>query len=86
MFVHLNQMNGFARVAKHIPSNVMDQIEGYTAKLLMDVKSGTVNIRNLDLEKIGSVVLSKVSASDMSALSANLEGLLLILDNTSFKR
>lgn len=86
LFVHLNQMNGFARVAKHIPTNVMDQIEGYTAKLLMDVKSGAVNIRNLDLEKIGSAVLSKVSASDMSALSANLEGLLPILDNTSFKR
>ena len=86
VFVHLNQMNGFARVAKHIPSNVMDEIEGYTAKLLKDVKSGAVNIRNLDLEKIGSAVLSKVSASDMSALTANLEGLLPILDNTSFKR
>ena len=86
VFVPLAQMNGFARVAKHIPSNVMDEIEGYTSKLLADVKSGAVNIRNLDLEKIGSAVLSKVSASDMSALSANLDGLLPLLDNASFKR
>jgi len=85
VFVHLNQMNGFTRVAKHIPSNVMDEIEGYTAKLLRDVKSGAVDIRKLDLEKIGADVLSKVGARDMSALSANLAGLLPILDNASFK-
>ena len=85
LFVNINQMNGFARVATHIPSNVMGQIEGYTAKLLRDVRSGAVNIRNLDLQKIGSEVLSNVSARDMSALNANIEGLIPILENTSFR-
>lgn len=85
LFVNINQMNGFARVATHIPSNVMGQIEDYTAKLLRDVRNGTVNIRNLDLQKIGSEVLSNVSARDMSALSANIDGLIPILENASFR-
>jgi len=85
-FVFLNQMNGFARVAKHVPANVMDHIEGYTSKLLADVRSGAVNIRNINLEQLGSAVLSKVSAKDMAALNANLESLLPILDNASFNQ
>jgi hypothetical protein len=86
VFEQLNRMNGFARVARHVPANVMDEIEGYTTKLLADVKRGAVNIRNLDLNKIGSAVLSKVSAKDMSSLSANIDGLLPLLENASFKR
>jgi len=71
----LESMNSFSQVSNHIPSG-MEKIEMTAQRLAADIGSGSQNLQNLDLAKIGESVLSQCSTEDMDALAGNLGTLL----------
>jgi hypothetical protein len=69
---YLDQMNSFARVAKHIPGTMMSQIEHYADAITKDISSGKCDLGSLDLQRIGQDVLASCKPGDMAALANNI--------------
>lgn len=72
----LAQLQTTLRIRAAMPTNVMKTIEDYAASLADEVTSGRMGLANMDLEKVGTDVMSKLSEKEIEALMQNMPNLM----------
>lgn len=75
------QMASLISVDSAVPATMMSEIENYAKQLAGEVMDGKKDLASLDLEQMGSEVLSKLKQDDIDQLGQGVEQLMPMLAN-----